>query len=357
LNCYSDDLSEGRIVEGFRKLDAMGAIREIPNDTRHAYLAGEYLNSIRAGRTALVISPTHAEGRKMTDLIRQGLKDEGKLENEQSTPVLQKIDLTSAEKKDLRFYHSGQIIEMSKAAPGCKSGERMAVTNIDEQGVFVRHADGHIHLFDPTPYATRFEVYEHEMIDIGIGEHLRITRNGKTANGHKLNNGSFAIVSGFSSNGDIHLATGEVIPNSYGHITHGYVTTSYAAQSKTVQDIYVAESWESFAAAGWEQFYVSVSRGIERLILITNDKEALLRIIQISRQRLAAIEIANREEPQPAHPLDVAKEIAHTPQRLEKADGIPLPISSRLGRMRKPEVKSPIPIPQPRQDYERGIEQ
>ena len=346
-----DDLAEGRIVEGFKKLDAMGAIREISDGTLHEYLAGEYLNSIRMGRTALVISPTHAEGRKMTDLIRQGLKEEGKLANAQAISTFQKIDLTPAEKKDLRLYCPGWVIEMSKAAPGCRPGERMVIENTDEQGLFVRHADGHIHLFDPTAFATRFEVYKHAVLDIGIGEHIRITRNGKAADGrHKLNSGSFAIVKGFTSSGDIRLETGAVIPRHYGHITHGYVTTSYAAQSKTVQDIFIAESMESFPAAGWEQFYVSVSRFIERLILATDNKEALLRIVQISRQRLAAMDIAYREESPPAHPLDRAED------QIEKSGETLLPVYTRLGQRRKPDAKLPIPVQQPRRERELEFE-
>lgn len=348
-----EDISEGCVVEGFRKLEAMGAILEIPDETRHEYLAGEYLNSIRKGRTALVVSPTHAEGRKMTELVRQGLKAEDKLTHERAVPVLQKIDFTPAEKKDTRFYRPGWIIELSKAAPLCKSGERLVVVKTDEQGLFVRHADGKTHLFDPAAYAERFEVYEHAMIDIGIGEHLRITRNGRAADGrHRFDSGSFAIVKGFTRKGDILLTTGEIIPASYGHITHGYVTTSYAAQSKTVQDIYIAESLESFLAAGWEQFYVSVSRGIERIILVTNDKEALLRVVQVSRQRLAAIDIANREEPPPAHPLDRAE----NQRRLEKAGESQLPCFSHLGRQRKQDEKLSFQMPLPLPKNTLGIE-
>jgi len=352
-----DDLAEGRIVEGFQKLDAMGGILEYPDGLGHEYLANGYLQSVRAGRTAAVISPTHAEGRKATALIREGLKADGKLADEQPIPVLRKIELTPAEKKDLRLYRSGWIVEMSKAAPGCRNGERMVIANKDEQGLFVRHADGHTHVFNPVPFANRFDVYEHVTYDIGIGEHIRLTRSGKAADGrHRLDAGLTATVEGFTKGGDLRLDTGQTVPRHYGHLTYGYVSTSYAAQSRTVQDIYIAESAESFPAAGREQFYVSVSRGVEKMVLTTDDKEKLLAVVQKPRQRLAAMDIANREEPPPTHPLDHAEELAQAQRRAEAVGWSPPPIRSHLGQQPKPARELPVPVRQRPLQRELGFE-
>lgn len=346
-----DDLSEGRIAQGFEKLDALGAIREIPDEDRHEVLADAYLKSIAEGRSALVVSPTHAEGRRMTNLIRQGLKAERKLTDEQPISVLQKIDLTPAEKKDLRLYRPGWVVEMAKAAPGCRPGERLVITNTDEQTLFVRHSNGQVQAFDPAAFAKRFEVYEHATLDIGIGDHIRITHNGKAADGRrKLDCGTLATVTGFTKDGHLCIDTGAVVPRHYGHIAHGYVITSYAAQSKTVQDIYVAESAESFPAAGREQFYVSVSRGVEKLLLVTDDKDALLRVVQTSRQRLSAMDIA--EEPQPTRPLDHGEELALAQSRAERGRGFPPPVHSLLGQQPKPAMGLPNSAREPLRNRE-----
>ena len=311
-----NDLSEGRIAEGFQKLEEMGAIREIKDEIRHEYLANAYIGSVEAERTALVVSPTHAEGRKMTTLIRQGLKEKGRLKKERTYSVLQKIDLTPAEKKEVNLYRTGWVLQLKKSAPGCRCGERLVIADINEQGLFVHHANGHVHPFDTTKYADRFEVYEHATIEVGIGEQIRITRNGKAEKGkRRLDNGTIATVSGFTRSGDIRLETGQVVSRHYGHFTHGYVTTSYAAQSKTVQDIYIAESLESFPAASWEQFYVAISRGVDNVVLVTNNKRGLFRVVQKSNQRMSAMDVVNCEEVQPDH----EQEIEQAQHRAERA--------------------------------------
>ena len=87
----------------------------------------------------------------------------------------------------------------------------------------------------------------------------------------------------------------KTIPRHYGHLAYGYVVTSYVSQGKTVQDVYIAESWESFAAAGREQAYVSASRGAENLFWATDDKPALFEAVQRSRQRRSALDMTIEE--------------------------------------------------------------
>ena len=322
-----DDLSEGRIVEGYQKLDAMGAIREIANDSRHPYLANAYIESIRANRSALVVSPTHAEGRKVTKMIREGLKAGGELKGGPTIPALRKIELTSAEKKNHCVYRPGWIVQMTKAAPGIQAGMRLSIADANEQGLLLCVKDGSTHVLDPEEYASRFEVYEHVELNVGLGERIRITRNGKDTQGRRLDAGTIATVMGFMPfTGDLVLDTGAVVPRHYGHLTHGYVTTSYAAQSKTVQDIYLSESVESFAAAFWEQFYVSVSRGTEKLIAVTNNKSGLLAVIQKSCRRLSAMDIADHDNPEPAQPSDHKKELAQAQCRADRLTNLIPPV-------------------------------
>ena len=123
-----------------------------------------------------------------------------------------------------------------------------------------------------------------------------ITRNGKGVGGRqRINSGKITKVTGFTPEGDITTEAGKTIPRHYGHISYGYVVTSYVAQGKTVKDVYIAESWESFPAAGREQFYVSASRGTEKLVLVTDNKRALFEAVQLSRQRLSALDMTIEE--------------------------------------------------------------
>ena len=52
-----------------------------------------------------------------------------------------------------------------------------------------------------------------------------------------------------------------MVGKEFGHLAHGYVTTSHASQGKTVDRVLIAMGSESRPAINAEQFYVSVSRG------------------------------------------------------------------------------------------------
>lgn len=54
-------------------------LREIDADQRHEALAVDYVSAVSKGKSALVISPTHAEGDQVTREIRLKLKVAKKL--------------------------------------------------------------------------------------------------------------------------------------------------------------------------------------------------------------------------------------------------------------------------------------
>ncbi len=84
----AEALSEGRTEEGFEELDKLGWIKQVADGDRDKQLAAAYLAAVaekkRGGqaKSALVVSPTHAEGDRITQAIRAGLKAQGKLGKE-----------------------------------------------------------------------------------------------------------------------------------------------------------------------------------------------------------------------------------------------------------------------------------
>src|SRR5262249_40292055 len=78
-------LSEGRTKDGFEELDKLGWIKEVEDSDRYQQLADAYLATVaekKSGgehKSALVVSPTHAEAERITAAIRGGLKVQGKL--------------------------------------------------------------------------------------------------------------------------------------------------------------------------------------------------------------------------------------------------------------------------------------
>jgi UvrD-like helicase C-terminal domain len=87
------------------------------------------------------------------------------------------------------------------------------------------------------------------------------------------------------------LADGRVLPAGYNTFTHGYAVTSHSSQGKTVDEVLLVASSRSFPAVNREQFYVSISRGRERVRVFTDDTELLARRVTNSHERKAAIEL------------------------------------------------------------------
>jgi len=83
-----------------------------------------------------------------------------------------------------------------------------------------------------------------------------------------------------------------VVPADHDDRIHNYVKTSHAAQSKTVDDVLIAENSASFPAASREQLYVSVGRGSRAMRVFLESREELFQAVQASSQRLAAMEMS-----------------------------------------------------------------
>jgi len=144
----------------------------------------------------------------------------------------------------------------------------------------------------PLDQADRFQVFHQDAIPLAAGDVVRVTRNGKTADGeHRLNNGAIYTVKGFTDSGDIRLNNGWTLSRGFGHVAYGYVVTSHASQGKTVDRVFIGQSSISDPAASREQFYVSVSRGREQATIYTDDKRALREAVARSDDRMTATEM------------------------------------------------------------------
>lgn len=271
------DLSEGKIPEAFERLNRLGWIREIDDERRERTLADAYLGTIREKKTALVVSPTHAEGDRITSAIRDVLKEE-KLLGADTRKVESLIprSLTLGERRDALNYEPGDVLVFHQNAKGHRKGDRLTVGD------------------DPLPLeqAERFTVFRSSPIELASGDRIRISKNGTTADRkQRLNHGDLLTLKGFSKAGDLVLDDGRIIGKDFGHLTHGYVITSHASQGKTVDRVFIGQSSASFGASSREQFYVSASRGREQAIVFTDNKLALLEAVDRSDERLSGTEL------------------------------------------------------------------
>lgn len=286
-------LSKGDLRTAFNQLDELGAIIEIPNDAeRYRQLAQDYLALSRKDSVPLVVSPTHAESAKVTDAIREATREVGKLGPETTFERFHNLQWEDADKRRVENYRAGLVIQFHQNVHGIHRGDLFRVTGFDEKGgVRMVGPKGRETLL-PLNEAKRFQVFEAREINLARGDRIRITLGGKSADGRRLNNGNVFTIERFTPKGKIVLSNGAVLEPTHGHFTYGYCQTSHSSQSKSVRDVLVAQSSDSFLASSREQFYVSVSRGKESIRIYTDNRQDLQKAVGNSSTRRSAIELS-----------------------------------------------------------------
>lgn len=288
-------LSRGEVAFGVNQLDKMGAIQEAPVEEIHKRAAHDYVSTINKGRSALVVAPTHIEKDKVTTEIRQALKANGKISEQERLFEIHKVmHLTNAEKKDVRNYEQGQHIHINQNMQGFTKGERVTVTGISGDEVMVANKEGEVKALD-IDKAKRFNFYDTESIPLAKGDIIRTTKGGtsqtKSQKQYFANNSRIEI-EGFTSDGDIRLPDGRIISKEFGNIDYGFVTTSHKSQGQTVDKVIVSMGDDANGqASNMEQFYVSVSRGRYGVSIYTSNKEELLEQVKKSNERKSATEL------------------------------------------------------------------
>ena len=125
-------------------------------------------------KSALVVSPTHAEGGRITATIRATLKAEDKLGEERTLATWLSAQPRCRERRRCQL-RVGEHAAIPPELPGHKSGSRLVVAQ-----------DAAV----PVQYANRFEVYRPATLALAVGDRVRVTANGRSKDGkHKLANG------------------------------------------------------------------------------------------------------------------------------------------------------------------------
>lgn len=293
-----DHFFAGRTLEGFDLLDKrLGWVHEIADDReRYRAMAREYVDAIKAGadwKDILLLSPTHLEGQRVTEAVRDLLKRtrvKGKAllgGDERELTRWVACDMTEAERGDGRNYRPGRVdmIQFHRNATGHQSGSRLEITESNGAAL-------------PLEHAGKFQAYRKQAIRLAEGDILRFTANGDTLDGHRIRNGSAYKIAGFTEAGHIRLDNGWLVSRDFGHFKHG-IETSYGSQARTVKLAIVGQSTQSLGASSMEQAYVSASRSKFRVSTYTDDKEAVRRAIQRSSLKLAAHDVFADPPPSP----------------------------------------------------------
>jgi conjugative relaxase-like TrwC/TraI family protein len=285
-------LSRGDAAGGLHTLDGLGWIKDMPDDNPYQQLADEYAAATGKGQSALIVCATHAEGAKVTQAVRDTLRKAGRIDGkEHEVQRLVPLHWTAAERADPARYAGDEVVQFQRNAGRFKAGERVAASDV---------------LPHLTPkLAGCFATYGRDTLFVSQGDAVRVTANGKTADGtHRLNNGAIYFVAGFDRAGNMKLNNGWTVDTHFGHLASGFVMTDFASQGRTVDRVLIAAPAATFPAGSREGFYVAASRGRKSATIYTDDKAGLLDVAAKQRPRPAAIELLeSKQRPDPLHPV------------------------------------------------------
>ncbi|HET7537457.1 MAG TPA: AAA family ATPase, partial [Candidatus Didemnitutus sp.] len=277
--------------EAFSRLVAAGEVIEQPDAaTLHQKAALAYLRAIREGKTALLVSPTWAEIAGVTDAVRAELRKDSRLAEEEAVRVFDPLGWTDAQKRLADHYEPGLQLRFVRTTKQFKAGETVEVVEPVGKQLRIRGSNGREQLVAPSRAPSAFEVGQQREIAVAAGDLLLLRANAKD-----FVNGEQVQVKAIK-HGQIALVDGRTLPSDYRTFTHGYAVTSQAAQGKTVDEVMVVASSQSFAAVSQESFYVGISRARERARIYTDDAELLGRRVEDSHTRKAAVELQGLRE-------------------------------------------------------------
>ena len=242
--------------------------------------------ALRAGTP--ILAPTHELRAEINAAVRQGLEEEGVLHGpELEIERYVNLHLTRPQKGDIANYRPGDVAVFHHDVYGvrAKAGDACRVAEVDagEGRVVLSHPDGRERRIDPSGYIRyRLDLFETQPMVLRAGDRVRWTRN-DAARG--LINGEHAEVLSIGpvnvrmrtqdgreislKRDDLHLH----------HLDHAYSSTVHAAQGMTCDRV-IAVLDTDRAPADQAMFYVELTRARDNVVLLTDDREALIEALE-----------------------------------------------------------------------------
>ena len=258
--------------QAFSQLAKLGEVYETKSGwSLYEQAAQDYLNTIAKGKSCLAIAPVWSEIEAFTDVVRERLKSEALLSrDEREVPVTSSFGWTKAQRKQVENYKPGDVLQFHRKTVVFDKDEAVKMVEVQGQRLVVERNNGERYAFDPKRIHD-FDVGEARKICVASGDRLLIRANLKAT---KIKNGDIAEVVGFRQDGSVLLKDGRLLPGTFRQYTHGYATTSHAAQGKTVDHGILILGEAGIRAANLQQAYVSNSRFRETQSIYTSNRKA-----------------------------------------------------------------------------------
>jgi len=284
-------MARGDVGEGLERLDQLGCIHEGKGDyLRQA--AAAYVEAIRKGESferCIAIAPTWEENHRLTEAIREQLKQSSKLHSPTGIQIQDPLDWTTQQKTQVRSYKPGMVVTLTRRAGRFEPGQSLVVERVEAGQLFFQN---YLKPLDPAKHADKLQVATPRQIEIANGDPILIRRNARKLG---LVNGEVLTCASIESDGSIQTREGKILPPAFRDFCHGYVVTSHKSQGRTHDQVIVAAQQLDAKAA-----YVACSRGRHQASIFTPDKARLFDAVEQSGDRVAPSDVLDPVSLRPA---------------------------------------------------------
>ena len=276
----------GESIRGLRE----DRVREVPRDDLGAEAARCWLALTPDERAdTAVMAPRHEIRRQANEAIRDGLAEEGTLHGRTlEIDRLVNRHLTRALAAEIASYEPGDTVVFHRDAYGCRTNDVCTVTAKRDGRVILLHPDGEERSFRPAGNAANYlGLFDTERIELRAGDRIRWTRNRKAPRRSRhqpdLVNGGEAEIVGIGPkrvtfrDADREFSLSRADPQLR-HLDHAWCTTVHAAQGKTAKGAIAI--LDAGGATDQAMFHVEISRVRREFLLLTDDREALIELLE-----------------------------------------------------------------------------
>ena len=280
---------DGKFTESFERLDKMKTIEACTLADKHEKLTARYLELVKEHQSTVIVSQSWNEIHKVNDAIRTALKPDKLIgESEITVTAFQPVDLTDAQKRDVRSYTPDTVLVFNRDVRGFKAGESAKLKQITDTHLLVEAESRTVPIL--FKQLDKLTVCQRKELALASGDRLQLKSNGRSVENRKLVNGELVTVKAVQPDGRIALADGRVLDKNFRQFVRGYAITSYASQGKSVDQVLFSDSAVK-AATSQQQWYVTISRGKKGIHIFTSDKEQLRENITRSGDRLSVLDL------------------------------------------------------------------
>jgi conjugative relaxase-like TrwC/TraI family protein len=304
--------SDGDARKAIEILSAAGKVHEVADRAeRHRLIADDYMRTPE-GQSCIVVAPTNAERRDLNRRIREQLVGAGKVQRKSyRASVRVPKGLTTAQKRDARFYAAGDRVSFTRAARAHRiaQGDAGQVLGVDRKtnSVRVELEGGRVITFNPARVEADAATLDTRRLAVGDRIQYRepaIAEGEKVAAGaQRITNGARGTITKIdhtTGQACVELMSGRKVQLDLSKaqpIDLAYCVTSHASQGRTEdRSISTVDSTHPRSVVNREQAYVTKSRAGLEAVVYTDNAARLADAVSREAGKTSALELVQGKE-------------------------------------------------------------